>query len=505
MTTAAPDPLRITALGPTAAATVAFRSGGRLRIAVIVKATFALVPDGPMTLAEPAPIVRADVPHGGDPRRSVAVGAETAPYLARTDVMVLGRAMAPGGRPVPQLAVRLMLARDGRPLLDKRLLVTGPRNATGHIVRIAELPLTYEHAAAGPAAENPVGSADPSRPLIIYPAHPGHPAGFGPLARSWPVRRRILGAFDPRYLDAPIAVLPDGFPWAYFQAAPPDQQTVALRGDEWLVLEGFHADLPRLASQLPSARGVARLYGPSGNLAAGIPVALVGDTMSIDADRRTCAVLWRGNFEVAGEESLATLQVVAGVELPGRAVAFEAPRAAAPAAKSSVPGTKPMSPLRPVLPFKPASSESPPLRERSESRDGRGVRSGSMSTKAFNVSDFAWISGPVLPFAGKRPAAPPEVPAAVSLFVAEPPAAWAPAAGLLPDTAHYRPPEVVAVEEPFTSPPLPEVEHAGGAASPAPAEEPIQAGPIAASFLAAAARAGLAEAAAPSGHSPLTR
>lgn len=341
---APPDLMRITPLGHASVATAAFRASGQLWVVPIVKATFTLTPDGPMALARPEPVVRADQPYVGRPPRSLAAAAETAPFLQRADVLLYGRAVGPGGAAVPRFGVRLLVSRDGQPLLDKRLVVQGPPDAAGNPTPVASQAIVWELAVGGPAyPENPTGSTDPARVRVIDPVDPRRPAGFGPIARSWPARQRLLGNLDPRTLAGGVAEIPDGFPWPYFQAAPPDQRVPALRGDEWVVLEGFHADRPRLASQLPGARGAARLYGPTPELLLGIPVQMVADTLCIDAERGVCTMVWRGRAPLAGEEGLRALELAAGVELPGQPIAFPPlpPSVAQAAAAAARPAQQP--------------------------------------------------------------------------------------------------------------------------------------------------------------------
>src|SRR5690606_25876796 len=185
----------------------------------------------------------------------------------------------------PGLTVWLALVRDGAPCVDKRL--------------------TLDAAARVGAARAHV-----------------HIDGLGPLSREWPRRSRLLGAIDPRRLRGPVLDVPEGLDWGYFQAAPADQRTEPLRGDEWLVLGGVYAQRPRLRTQLPEARGAARVYRRSQPPPrAAEPLRLLADTLQIDADRRCASIVWRGYVPV-DEADLASLHVVAGVELPGRPVAW---------------------------------------------------------------------------------------------------------------------------------------------------------------------------------------
>jgi hypothetical protein len=91
------------------------------------------------------------------------------------------------------------------------------------------------------------------------------------------------------------------------------------------VLGGIYAQRPKLRTQLPAARGIARLYRRGEPLPrVGVPIPLVADTLVIDVDRRCVSILWRGHVPVE-EAELASLQIVAGVEFPGREIVWEDP------------------------------------------------------------------------------------------------------------------------------------------------------------------------------------
>src|SRR5205807_381472 len=110
--------------------------------------------------------------------------------------------------------------------------------------------------------ENPVGvGADGAAlPNVVDPADPRRPAGFGPISRAWPARKKLAGAGRRRMLEQRIAEIGDGFPWDYLQAAPPDQQIELLRGDEWIAVDGMHPSLPRLQTRLPGARALVHVH-----------------------------------------------------------------------------------------------------------------------------------------------------------------------------------------------------------------------------------------------------
>src|SRR5262249_6776925 len=143
------------------------------------------------------------------------------------------------------------------------------------------------------------------------------PAGFAAIPRAMPSRAALLRPGDRDALEAPVADVPDGFDFRYFQPAPPDQCTAYLRGDEWLVLDGLHPSLPRLQTRLPSATGQARWAVGTAQAPGPLhPIELVADLLVLDVDRQLGSVVWRGSFAAPHPDLLAELVVFAGVELP---------------------------------------------------------------------------------------------------------------------------------------------------------------------------------------------
>jgi uncharacterized protein YjbI with pentapeptide repeats len=310
------SPDAVAPLPGTAATAVAWRSKSQLNVTVVAKATFAFAHDAEMPRVEPQEILRAEVHHRKNPAMSVRFTTDLAPHLGRADVLFTGSAYAPPGATVQLMKARLVVVNElGRALLDKSLLV---RDDAG----FQQMPIVYERAFGGfNHLENPLGVgsvANSGEPSIVDPTHPRRTAGFGPLGRSWPMRKQLLGTAPRRALEAPIAQIPDGFDWSYFQAAPPDQRIDFLRGDEWILLEGLHPAHVRTRMRLPGARALARIHGLSlSGVAEGQEVELVADTLRIDGDQQRCTVVWRRSFPVAAGSTLAAVRVVANVESHG--------------------------------------------------------------------------------------------------------------------------------------------------------------------------------------------
>ena len=353
-------PLHVTALPGAACGVVRWRSAGKHWVTVFVKTTFELVNGGVAKLIAPLDLATEDRHRA--PSGCLDEAAETAPYLPSAGVILGGHAYAPGGRPTTSAAVRLALMRE-QPLLDKTLHIFGdraPGAASGQ--PFSSMPLIYERAFGGPGnAENPIGNAAPN---VVDPADPRRVAGFGPIARHWPVRARLLGRLDPRALDAADVEIPESIDWRWFHAAPLDQQIGLLRGDEWITLDGMHATLSRVQTRLPSAvaRAQWRLRGRDG--AEMQTVELHADTLIIDADRLIASVISRGRFELARADDA---HIVAGVELPGLPIAWPSSTTRPGAIGSGVvpafapppsqrPSSAPMAPIAPTFGRPPASA-----------------------------------------------------------------------------------------------------------------------------------------------------
>ena len=345
----------ITALGASAVETVLWQMAGRLHVTVVVKASFAFTLDAAMTRIDAEEIFRAEVHHNKNPMRSVRATGDLAPFQPLADVVLTGHACAPSGTTVESLSVRLVVFRE-RPLIDKTLHIRG--DAPGaETVPFDRIPLMYERAFGGIGWEdNPLGvgagaATSAKLPNVIDPVEPKRVAGFGPLSRGWPIRKRLLGAADRKALDRPIAEVPAGFDWAYYQSAPIDQRTEYLTGNEWIVIDGMNPEYAHIQSYLPAARGLARVYGVADG-GAGHPLTLVADTLRIDADALVCSVTWRGSFPVQSEDALAAVRIFAGVESTGHPLEWPAPIGAAPSATPAAPIDHPTTMLAtgPLLP-----------------------------------------------------------------------------------------------------------------------------------------------------------
>jgi len=131
-------------------------------------------------------------------------------------------------------------------------------------------------------------------------AKPFEPVGFGIRAKTHPERRALLGTVDEAFIKSD-RWLPDDFDFAIWNAAPVDQQTDFLRGDEIIELTNLCA--PDTPGAIADAKGntVLRLAQPGhlpyilvrfkegsiGELSAQL------DTVLIDPEQRQVCCVWR--------------------------------------------------------------------------------------------------------------------------------------------------------------------------------------------------------------------
>ncbi len=286
--------------------------GMKLRLTLIAKATYAWAHGGPMSPVAPEPLRTEDQTHGGLPARSVESPAETAPLLRACDVIFTGSAILPGGQRALTAAARIGLFSDRRPVLDKTVHVLADRKGKAAPEPFSRMPIVYERAFGGPGQENPVGV---DAPCIVDPQDPRRAAGFGAISRFWRPRKKLVEALDRGPLEKPIQEIAEDFPWAYFQAAPADQQIGYLAGGEWLVLDGLHPELPRVQTQIPFAQAKGRVRAPNGALA---DVPMVADMLLLRGDTATASIVWRGTIEIPfTAQELSEVRCAVALESPG--------------------------------------------------------------------------------------------------------------------------------------------------------------------------------------------
>ncbi|MDI1475990.1 DUF2169 domain-containing protein [Polyangium sp. y55x31] len=301
--------VRVTSRGPFDVGSRLWRDErGSLVVTVIAKATYTFAPGDAAPLDVPVPLQEEDGHWDDDPTRSVHAPSDFAPFKPRAEVIIVGSAYAPEGRPARSIAARIVVGS-----VDKTIEAWGPRRfrADGSVEEAplqTRFSLRYEYAAGGPGTDNPAG-IDLSRSALLGPVpvpqlvphlheitslHEHIPrAGFGPIAAAWPVRAGLLGERERTWLGRSDAfALPKTLPRQYFLVAPEDQRLERpLEPNETIIAENLHGKHPRLRMTLSGLTPYAIVAGSRGE-----PTRLQGDQLCIDTDRGICTLTFRAQI-----------------------------------------------------------------------------------------------------------------------------------------------------------------------------------------------------------------
>ena len=218
---------------------------------VAVKASFDILADGSTRICEEQPpVLRAPEYHGEPGKSSIKYEADLVLTKKVTDILVVGHAHAPGGRPVSELDVGFRVGP-----VQKILKVFGDRQwgplGPSRPEPFVQMPLVYERAFGGvdPQSANPERDWDWRNPVgcgfALKKAHldgvpmpnieaadrlisswdqrPA-PAGFGPIDSHWQPRASFAGTYDERWMKERQPLLPEDFDERFFQCASADQQ-----------------------------------------------------------------------------------------------------------------------------------------------------------------------------------------------------------------------------------------------------------------------------------------
>lgn len=215
----------------------------------VVKGTFDVASGQPAETQLPI-VVAAE--HYGDPAAtSIRAPSDISLVKPATDVLLVGSAHAPGGRPVAYVDVSLRagpVARTVRAFGDRYWVSSGAGVTVTSPEPFQVMPLVWERAFGGTEvvgekvdgeARNPVGTGfrsadsaaplhglklpnveDPYDPITSWKQRP-QPAGFAPLAAHWEPRRSYAGTYDAAWQQQRAPYLPKDFDPRFFQLAPP--------------------------------------------------------------------------------------------------------------------------------------------------------------------------------------------------------------------------------------------------------------------------------------------
>ncbi len=295
---------------------------------LVLRATYVLAPGAPLSL-----------PGGGKLKAQGSMSADTyreedearageclypgdfADWKPRAEVMLRGSCHTPFGKPMTECPVRFEVGR-----WSKILRVVGrrfwsddlPSAAMSEPAPFTTMPLGYDHAFGGPGyAQNPVGKGQAGRELPNV-EHAGKvirgrrddpgPAGFGPVNPAWPDRAAKIGKeYGPRWKKERAPYYAEDFDWAYFNAAPPDQQLDGyLRGDEPILFQNMHPAAQLLEARLPGIRIRAFVKDDKQRFRE---VGMSLDTLFADLEEERLYLTWRG-LDAIGTDDMKDVKTV---------------------------------------------------------------------------------------------------------------------------------------------------------------------------------------------------
>jgi hypothetical protein len=284
----------------------------------VVKAT--LVLGERLSLAEKQlPVVLADQYHGEPGKSSIKTPSDVSLTKPATDVLLLGTAYPPRGRPTTQMDVSLAagsLMKTVRVFGDRVWEKRGVIPSMSNPAPFETMPLMWERAYGGmdhkgkelrAAVRNPVGTGyhakdgekpldgsrlpnleDPTEPITGWKQTPA-PACFAPICGHWEPRLSYAGTYDAKWQQERAPYLPRDFDPRFFQLAPPGLVAPGyLQAGEWIQVQGATPS-GLLRFQLPSARIEVTFVLDS----APQPVPANLDTVLIEPDQNRVALVWR--------------------------------------------------------------------------------------------------------------------------------------------------------------------------------------------------------------------
>ncbi len=304
-------------------------ASGKPCVVLCVKATYFLGKGSGLVLAEKQlPLIGGDI-HVGEPNHSsVRYETDYVPYKPKADVLCVGKAYAPAGKPVKECGVSLRVGKWKKTIrvVGNRIWEKGARQWGGTPSSrepFESMEVSYERAYGGSDSHvtkepqtfsgNPLGKGycpsgkgidglalpnleDPGHPIKSWKDQP-QPMGFGPIGRTWQPRLKKAGTYDEAWEEQRAPTLPIDFDEAFYNCAPEDQQFPDfLRGDEEVGVANMHPAFPKLTWQLPGIRlrGLFQREGPHDDIEK---LKMNLDTLWVDMEELQMVLVWRGWVE----------------------------------------------------------------------------------------------------------------------------------------------------------------------------------------------------------------
>lgn len=228
-------------------------AGPEPRISFVVKALFSIAREGAAELIASPPLLSADRPSPLDANELLSA-SDLAPRKTRVDVVLVGHARSPS-----------------------------PTTVTPISIAVGPLRRDLFAVAAEPCTLFPLSSIH----LRDRPHARANPVSVGPRSTHAAERR----ARAP--VGGQASSFARDFDFGFFNVAALDQQMSALREDFVLRLEGLLPAVPLQVVRLPPRRPTVHLVDAARRRILKV-AALVLDTVVIDTDEATCALVWRG-------------------------------------------------------------------------------------------------------------------------------------------------------------------------------------------------------------------
>jgi hypothetical protein len=323
---------------------VATDKGARDHCVVVVKGTFLTNLRGELSLAEEQQaLVTADEHYGAPETTSVRYECDFALEKPLTDVIVVGKAVAPKGKRVTKLPVRLEVQGRNKDLMvhgERRWLTVLGTVVASNAVPFTEVPITFDrawsgqddsrgpdrvavearnlvgvgfhpHRSAAKIAGLPVPNIEPLGRPISSPRERHDPVGFGCIGRAWQPRVALSGTYDQRWRDERAPLLPDDFDNRYFHCAPLDQQHPHFRGGEKIRCVHM-AEQEVVSYVIPTLSIPVRFRFVDGD----VERTTVLDTVTLEPHLGRAMLVWRASVPL--RKKLNTLREIQVGEQPAR-------------------------------------------------------------------------------------------------------------------------------------------------------------------------------------------